>query len=130
MTKCAVEEGKLRQHVIMPTGCDLAFVRWWKSIEPDTIASVRYPHVCHGLAGKPSNQAKTSVKTDILKFVDINRQPNGRCEGSSNPSHYFLPRFKTSQTHKKGVHHYQEHLEASVVCVFNRVQTEAKRLRG
>ena len=95
MPKSAIEEAKLGKFVVMPYGCELSLARWWKSLESDAIVSVRYPHERHGLAGKPSNQAKQSVKTDFLTFVDVNSQPNGRREDSSSATHYFLPQFKT-----------------------------------
>ena len=88
---------------------------------------VRYPHEQHGLAGKQSNQAKTVVKEGFLQFVDINSQAKGRRDDSSSATHYFLPKFRTIQTPKKRVRHYQERVETSVVGVFNAVQTEANR---
>ena len=65
------------------------------------------------------------MNTDFLTFVDVNSQPNGRREDSSSATHYYLPRFKTIQTPKKGVHHFHERVDASVVGVFNKVQGEA-----
>ena len=83
--KSAVEEGKLGPYVIMPPGCDIALiVQWWNSLDQETLVAVRYPHERHGLAGRTSNQAKTSVKADFVDFVDINSQPNGRCEDSTS----------------------------------------------
>ena len=120
--KHAVEEAKLGEFVVMPNGCELSFALWWKSLESDAAVFVRYPHERHGLAGKPTNRAKQSVKTDFLTFVDVNSQPNGRHEDSSSATHYFLPRFKTIQTPKKGVRHFQERSNASVVGVFNAAQ--------
>lgn len=127
MSKSAVEEGKLGPYVVMPPGCDIAFVQWWNSLDQETLVAVRYPHERHGLAGRTSNQAKTSVKADFLDFVDINSQPNGRREDSTSSTHYFLPIFKTIQMPKKGVHHYNQRIEESVVGVFNRVQGERGR---
>ena len=77
--------------------------------------------------GKKPNQVKTHVKEDFFNFVDINSQPNGRRDDSTSATHYFLPKFKTIQTPKKGVRHYQECVEAPVVSIFNVVQTEANR---
>ena len=127
MPKCAVEEAKLDNFVVMPSGCDLSCALWWKSLQSDAVVSVRYPHERHGLAGKPSNQAKQSVNADFLKFVDVNSQPNGRREDSLSATHYFLPRFKTIQMPKKCVRYFQERVDVSVVGVFNTVQGEAGR---
>ena len=125
MTKCAVEEAKLGDSVIMPSDCNQSFVQWWKSLDPDSQVSVRYPYQKHGLSGKSSNRAKHSVKEAFLRFVDMNSQPNGRQEDSSSATHFFLPKFKTIQTPKAGVHHFQERLEESVVGIFNQLQVEA-----
>ena len=127
MTKSAVEDGKLGQYVVMTPGCDIAFRQWWSSLDQSALVVVRYPHERHGLAGRTSNQAKTSVKADFINFADVNSQPSGRREDSTSATHYFLPIFKTIQTPKKGVHHYSQRLEESVVGVFNRVQVECGR---
>ena len=127
MAKHEVEHAKLGKSVVMPNGCDLSFVLWWKSLKADDQVPVRYPYEQHGLAGKQSNQAKPRVKDNFLNFVDVNSQPNGRREDSTSATHYFLPKFKTIQTPKKRVRHYQERVEASVVAVFNAAQIEAGR---
>ena len=94
------------------------------SVDPATVLKVRFPHECHGNAGKASNRAKTSVKKDFLHFVDNNTQPNGRSADSSGPTFYFSPKFTTVQTPKASVAHYEERLGRSVVGDFNRVQRE------
>ena len=53
--------------------------------------SVRYPHACHGNAGRTSNSSKTSVMEDFLTFVDTNSQTNGQNTDSTGPTFYFLP---------------------------------------
>ena len=42
----------------------------------------------------------------------------------ASSTHYFLPIFKTIQMPKKGVHHYNQRIEESVVGAFNWVQGE------
>ena len=51
--KCAVEEVKLGKFFVIPSGCDLSFALWWKTLQSDAVVSVGYPHERHGLAGKP-----------------------------------------------------------------------------
>ena len=109
-----VEDLKLGKFVIIPNGCELSFALWWISLNSDALVQVRYPHEQHGLAGKQSNQPKTVVKEDFLQFVDINRQPNGRRDDSLSATLYLLPKFRTIQTPRKGVHHYQVRVETSV----------------
>jgi hypothetical protein len=41
MSKSAVEEGKLGPYVVMPPGCDIAFVQWWNSLDQETLVAVR-----------------------------------------------------------------------------------------
>ena len=93
-------------------------------VEISTILQVRYPHECHGNAGKASNSAKTNLREDFLEFVDANSQPNGRSADSSGPTIYFLPKFATIQMPKRTVAHYEERLSRSVVGEFNQVQSE------
>ena len=91
MAKTEVEEQKLGNAVIMPSGCTQSFMLWWRSLDVDTQVSVYFPHERHGLAGRTSNNAKMSAKDDFLCFADINSQPNGRQDDSSSATHYFLP---------------------------------------
>ena len=64
MTKAEIEEKRLSDVVIMPSGCDQAFSKWWRHIAPEVI-DVRYPHERHGLAGRVSNSAKTDTLKDF-----------------------------------------------------------------
>ena len=66
LTKAEVEEKRLGEFVIMPSGCDEASSTWWKSKSSADIISVRYPHERHGLAGRVSNSAKTETMNDFL----------------------------------------------------------------
>ena len=120
MTKTQVEEQRLGDYIIMPDGVESAFKVWWRSLSGSTTVSVRFPHAKHGNAGKASNSAKKTVMDDFLTFVDINSQPNGRSDDSSDPTRYFLPKFTTVQVPKPGTSHYQERLRRSVVGEFNR----------
>ena len=75
MTKAEVEEERLGKYVIMPQGCELSFMAWWKQLASTAIVNVRYPHHHHGNSGKPSHSAKKDAKSDFLTFVDANSQP-------------------------------------------------------
>ena len=105
----------------------MSFMSWWKQLPSDSLVDVRIPHERHGNSGKPSNSAKTEAKSDFLRFVDINSQPNGRSADSSSATHYFLPKFRTIQTPKKGVANYEERVQQSVVGVFNEYQQEKEQ---
>lgn len=124
MTKSDVEKERLRKFVVMPPGCDIPFLSWWKKLPNDSQVEVRYPHAHHGNSGKTSNNAKTEAKSQFLQFIDINSQPNGRSADSSFATHFFLPKFRTIQTPKKGVAKYEERNQQSVVGVFNQYQME------
>ena len=54
---------------------DIAFNKWWSSLEPSHTVMVRYPHERHGNAGRKSNSSKGSVMEDFLCFIDINKWP-------------------------------------------------------
>ncbi len=127
MTKTDVEEKRLAEYVVMPDGTETSFKTWWKTITPSQLVSVRLPHSRHGNAGKTSNSAKTTVMQDFLQFVDVNSQPNGRSDGSSGPTAYFLPKFDTVQTPKVGSINYEEHARRSVVSEFNKAQKDLGR---
>ena len=47
--------------MIVPDGVTAPFKAWWKGLENEDDVTVRYPHEHHGLAGKISNHAKTSI---------------------------------------------------------------------
>ena len=70
MTKSEVEDERLGEWVIMPSGCEMSFMAWWKRLP-----NVRYPHSSHGNSGKVSHAAKKDAKSDFLTFVDINYSP-------------------------------------------------------
>ena len=121
MTKQEVSEQKLSQYVIMPEGCDVSFMQWWKSLGNDQTIHVCYPHHHHGLARKLSNSC---AKADFLQFVDTNSQLNGRSADSASATHYLLPKFRTIQIPKSGVCNYEKRVQQSLVGEFNRVQIE------
>ena len=124
MKKNEVDEQKLTSFVLMPDGIDTAFTKWWSSLPDDHTVNIRYPYERHGLCGRTSNSAKVDAKKEFLQFVDSNSQPNGRRLDSRNPTHYFLPRFKTISTPKKNALNYEEKKKVSLVCEFNRTQSE------
>lgn len=76
MTKSEVEEERLGEWV-MPQGCEMSFMAWWKQLSSDSTVNVRYLHHCHGNSGKVSRAAKKEAKSHFLTFIDINSQPNG-----------------------------------------------------
>ena len=127
MTKAEVEEERLGKCVIMPQACELSLMAWQKQRESTATVNVRYPHHCHGNSGKPSHFAKKDAKSDFLTFVDANSQPNGRSADSTSATHFFLPKFRTIQTPKKGVSSYDERVQQSLVGVFNQAQMENER---
>ena len=124
MTKSEIEKERLGNNVIMPCGCDEAFLSWWKRLPNDAVVSVQYPHNRHGNSGKVSNNAESDAKSDFLEFIDINSQPNGRSADSSSATHYLLPKFRTIQTPKKGVSKFETRMQQSQVGVFNKYQGE------
>ena len=125
MTERSVVEEKVSSFVLVPDSVEVAFKKWWYPLPDDHIMKVRYPHEKHGLTGKVSNSAKTATKQMFLQFVDLNSQPNGRRLDSRNPTHYFLPKFKTISQPKRSVSNYESKVLTSLVCEFNRCQTEA-----
>ena len=127
MKKNAVSTEKLTAFVIMPQAIEISFSSWWGTIPNDHVVDVRYPHVKHGLQGKASNNANTMTKNVFLEFVDNNSQPNGRCLDSRNPTHYFFPKFKTISAPKSNATAFVDKTKTSLVCEFNRTQTEAGR---
>jgi hypothetical protein len=127
MTKSQVEVERLGEYVVMPEGCSMSFVAWWKSQSQSDMVEVRYPHDRHGLAGRASHAAKVDTKRDFLDFIDANSQPNGRSADSSSATHFLLPKFRTIQTPKAGVTNYEQRFQQSIVGVFNQVQGERQR---
>ena len=69
MTKSDVERERLGMYIVMPSGCDMSFMSWWKQLPSDSLVDVRIPYECHGNSGKPSNSSKTEAKSDFLRFV-------------------------------------------------------------
>ena len=77
MTNSNVICNKLEKRVVMPDNQD-NFKKWWPTLSGTDVVNVHYPHESHGLARKPSNSAKVTVREQFLEFVDQNSQPNGR----------------------------------------------------
>jgi len=127
LTKSEVEAKNLSQYVVMPQGCEMSFMAWWKLLESSSIVTVQYPHERHGHAGKISHAAKVDAKKEFLTFVDLNSQPNGRSADSTSATHYFLPKFRTIQTPKAGVSNYEQRVQQSLVGEFNRAQVEQQK---
>ena len=124
MMKSEVEEKRLGEYVLMPTDVNTSFKTWWRSQTPSTDIHVRFPHECHGNAGRVSNSAKSNTQKEFIEFVDCNSQPNGRSADSSGPPSYIIPKFTTIQMTKQKISHFEERLARSVVGEFNRVQRE------
>ena len=108
MTKCEVEEQRHGLYVVMPSGVDSSFKKWWRALEPSAPIVVRTPHARHSNAGEISHSAKTTFRKHFLEFVDCNSQPNSRSTDSHGPTYCFGLQFSTVQMPKKGVSHYQE----------------------
>ena len=122
--KSEVEAEHLMPFVVMPEGVTSTLKSWWETIPSEHEVDVRFPYERHGLCGCSSNNAKTETKSEFLRFVDENSQPNGRRLDSRNPTHYLLPRFTTISLPKKDDPKYQEKLYTSLVSEFNRTQSE------
>ena len=110
----------------MPTDVETSLNIWWRGLEPSVELEVRYPHSRHGNAGEIFNSAKTSVMQDVLEFVDINSQPNGRL--ILQALHIFCLSLLPFRCQKNDVFNYEECLQRSVVGEFNCAQR--KRSRG
>ena len=123
MSKSDVVNDRLENFVFMPDGVD-NFALWWASVQDTDQVKVRYPHAEHGLARKPSNSAKRSVREDFLKFVDENSQPNGRNTGSAGAQYYFSPKFTRIGEPTKSELNREQKASHSLLCEFNRSQTE------
>lgn len=123
MTKSDVISNKLEKCVVMPDNQD-NFKKWWPTLSGTDVVNVNYPHESHGLARKPSNSAKVTVREQFLEFVDQNSQPNGRQASSSGALFYFLPKLTRIGEPKKSEKNYNEKVKQSLVCEFNRVQQE------
>ena len=65
MTRSEVESEHLSQYVVMPQGCNLSFMAWWKSLNSISTVTVQFPHERHGHAGKTSHAAKVETKMDF-----------------------------------------------------------------
>ena len=113
-------EKHLEDYVLHNDDDMLTFGAWWKLVDDDEVVEVQYPHEHHGLTGKASNHAKKEVMVDFLEFVDLNSQPNGRQAGSYSAQFFFLPKFTRIAAPRDG----EEKMQSSVVCQFNKAQTE------
>ena len=129
-SKCEVTQSKVEKFVLLPSD-ETSFHDWWKDLEDDDDVEIRYPHEQHGLCGKASNRAKTSVMNDFLKFVDNNSTPNGRQADSRCPTFYFLPKFRRIEPPKASEKDHDEKLSCCLVSEFNRAQeSEGKDKAG
>ena len=45
----------------MPEEVQILLHKWWVTLRPDDIVTVRYPHDHHGLMGKTSNRQDAQV---------------------------------------------------------------------
>ena len=68
MTKSEVSTQGLQAFVTMPDDHD-NFEEWWATLESTSIVQVHFPHGSHGLARKPSNFSKRSVREEFLQFA-------------------------------------------------------------
>ena len=122
-----MEDERLKPFVVMPEEQDIAFSKWWDLIPFDHFVAVRYPHERHGNARKTSHNAKTQVREDFQRFIDLNSKPNCRSSDSHSSTHYFLPKFTTIRMPSQGVTNYDEKMASSLVGEFNRLQRENER---
>ena len=130
MSKCEVSGLKLEKFVVLPSDHD-NFQSWWNELDDDEDVEVCYPHEQHGLQGKTSNRAKTSVMNDFLTFVDNNSTPNGHQADSRCPTFYFLPKFRRIDPSKTNEKDFSEKSSCCLVGEFNRAQeSEGKATAG
>ncbi len=95
----------------------LTFGVWWKTLDADEMVEVQYPNERHGLAGRVSNHAKTTVMEQFLEFVDLNSQPNGRQANSYSAQFFFLPKFTRIVTPREGEKNYDMKVTTSTESV-------------
>ena len=127
MTKKDVVDKRLENFVLHDVDDDMTtFDAWWKTVDDDEVLEVQCPYERYGLAGRPSNHAKTEAMEDFLEFVDANIQPNGRQAGSYSAQYFFVPKFTRIASPRPGEKSYNENVQSSVVSQFNRVQAERK----
>ena len=72
MIKTKVIERRVSAYVIKPDTILTSFSKWWLSLDPTTAVPVRFPHGRHGNAGKPSYNAKTTVRDEFIELVANN----------------------------------------------------------
>ena len=75
MTKSDVISNKLEKCVVMPDNQG-NFKKWLPTLSGTDVVNVNYPHKSHGLARKPTNSAKVTVREQFLEFLDQISQPN------------------------------------------------------
>ena len=73
MQKCEIERQRLEQYVLVPDGVTASFKTWWKGLENEDGVTVKYPHERHGLAGKISNHAKTSILQVCIHVARVHK---------------------------------------------------------
>ena len=61
MSKSSIANDRLEEYVVMPPEAD-NFKKWWDTLADKELVKVRYPHDQHGLARKPSNFEKRTVR--------------------------------------------------------------------
>ena len=129
LTKEAVADQKLTGYVVYPSFAVISssIEEWWKGLGDDQEVEVKYAYERHGLAGKVSNHAKTSVIQQFLDFVDVNSHPNGRPLGSYSPQFFFILKFTRIDLPKPGEKDHDSKANSSVVATFNSAQLEAGR---
>ena len=69
MTKAEIEKKRLGNYVIMPEMVEIAFNKWWRSLESSTILQVRYPHERHGNAGNLLRQIYERTFLNLLMLI-------------------------------------------------------------
>lgn len=126
MTKSEVVNDHIEKFVVLPEGVD-NFESWWATAEDTDQVKVRYSHAQHGLALKPSNSEKRSIREDFLKFVDTNSQPTGRSFDSAGAQYYFSPKFTRIGEPKRTEKGCSEKASHSLLREFNRSQREQGR---
>ena len=66
-TKLEVISQNLGKFVVMPEGCDVSFMAWWKHLDNSATVTIQYPHEHHGLAGSISHATKVDAKHEFCR---------------------------------------------------------------
>ena len=126
MSKSSIANERLEEYVVMHPEAD-NFKKWWDTLADTELVKVRYPYDQHGLARKPTNSEKRTMREHFFDFVDKNSQPTGRNDGSFGARYYFSPNFTRIGEPKQSEKNLEFKMSHSLLCEFSRTQREHGR---